>query len=294
MQPINTVNPTIHLAIELSASSWLIAARVPGSEKPYLHRIDGGNTAALLALISSLRARVARRLDAAIEVICCFEAGRDGFWLHRLLTAHGIANYVLEPTSILINRRARRAKTDRLDAIGMLRVLAAYLRGDRQSCSMVRVPTPEDEDAKRIHRERENLVQEKLRIENRIEALLFTQGIRKRPSLRSWERDLAVLRTGDGREMPRHLRAELDRLRRRLVTILELIREVEDEVVTTNPEHQTSRKIVALCRIRGLGENFAGVLTREVFYRSFDNRRQIASYVGITLMPYQSGSMDRD
>jgi transposase len=297
MQPINTVNPTIYLAIELSASTWLIAARLPGSEKPHLHRIEGGDTAALFALISSLRARVARRLDAAIGVVCCFEAGRDGFWLHRLLTAHGIANYVLEPTSILINRRARRAKTDRLDAIGMLRVLAAYLRGDGQICSMVRVPTPEDEDAKRIHRERENLVQEKLRIENRIEALLFTQGIRKRPSLRSWERDLAVLRTGDGREMPRHLRAELDRLRRRLVTILELIREVEaerDDVVTTNPEHQTSRKIVALCRIRGLGENFAGVLTREVFYRSFDNRRQIASYVGITPMPYQSGSMDRD
>src|SRR6266446_1182092 len=264
MQPINTVNPTIYLAIELSASIWLIAARLPGSEKPHLHRIEGGDTAALFALISSLRARVARRLDAAIEVICCFEAGRDGFWLHRLLTAHGITNYVLEPTSILINRRARRAKTDRLDAIGMLRVLAAYLRGDRQSCSMVRVPTSEEEDAKRIHRERENLVQEKLRIENRIEALLFTQGIRKRPSLRSWERDLAELRTGDGRALPSLLRVELDRLRRRLVTILELIREVEaerDEVVTTNPEHQTSRKIVALCRIRGLGENFAGVLT---------------------------------
>jgi transposase len=147
----------------------------------------------------------------------------DGFWLHRLLTAHGITNYVLEPTSILINRRARRAKTDRLDAIGMLRVLAAYLRGDRQSCSMVRVPTPEEEDAKRIHSERENLVHERLRIENRIEALLFTQGIRKRPSLRLWERDLANLRTGDGREMPRHLRAELSRLRRRLVTILDRV-----------------------------------------------------------------------
>src|SRR6516225_752545 len=282
MQSIDNVNPTIHLAIELSASSWLIAARVPGSEKPYLHRIDGGNTAALLALISSLRARVARRLDAAIEVICCFEAGRDGFWLHRLLTAHGITTSVLEPTSILINRRARRAKTDRLDAIGMLRVLAAYLRGDRQSCSMVRVPTP---------------VQERLRIENRIEALLFTQGIRKRPSLRSWERDLANLRTGDGREMPRHLRAELNRLRRRLVTILELIREVEaerDKLVVTTLQDRTSRKIVALCRIRGLGENFAAVLTREVFYRSFGNRRQIASYVGITPMPYQSGGMDRD
>ena len=202
MQSIDAVNRNILVAIELSASTWLVAARMPGSEKPQLHRIDGGDTAGLLALISSLRDRVARTLDAAIGVVCCFEAGRDGFWLHRMLTAHRIANHVLEPTSILVNRRARRAKTDRLDAVGMLRVLAAYLRGDRQSCHMVRVPTPEEEDAKRTHRERENLVQERLRIENRIEALLFTQGIRKRPSLRSWDRDLAVLRTGDGREMP--------------------------------------------------------------------------------------------
>ena len=182
----------------------------------------------------------------------------------------------------------RRAKTDRLDAEGMLRVLAVYLRGDLQACSMVRVPTPEEEDAERTHREREKLVQERLRIENRIDALLFTQGIRKRPSLRSWERDLAVLRTGDGREIPRHLRAELDRLRRRLVMTLELIREVEAErdlAAETKPQDQACRKIAALCRIRGIGENFAAVLTREVFYRSFDNRRQIASYVGITPMP---------
>jgi transposase len=297
MQSTEAVNPTILLSIELSASTWLLAARVPGSDKPHLHRIDAGNTAALLAFIASLRDRIARRLGAAIAVTCCFEAGRDGFWLHRLLTARGIANHVLEPTSILINRRARRAKTDRLDAVGMLRVLAAYLRGDRQSCSMVRVPTPDEEDAKRMHRERENLVQERLRIENRIEALLFTQGIPKRPSLRSWERDLAVLRTGDGREMPSHLRAELGRLRRRLVVTLELIREVEaerDKAAETKPHDQTSRKIAALCRIRGLGENFTAVLTREVFYRSFDNRRQIASYVGIIPMPYQSGGMDRD
>lgn len=183
-------DPVIHLAIELSCSTWLVAARLPGDEKPRLHRITGGDTAALLALISSLRARVAARLGAPIGVVCCFEAGRDGFWLHRLLTAHGVVSHVLEPTSILVNRRARRAKTDRLDAEGMLRVLAAYLRGDRQACSMVRVPTPEEEDAKRPHRERQHLVQERLRIENRIEALLFTQGIRQRPSLRSWERDL--------------------------------------------------------------------------------------------------------
>jgi transposase len=176
----------------------------------------------------------------------------------------------------------------------MLRVLAAYLRGDRQSCSRVRVPTPDEEDAKRIHRERESLVQERLRIENRIEALLFTQGIRRRPSLRSWKRDLSVLRTGDGREMPRHLGAELDRLHRRLVMILELIREVEaerDEAAETKPQDRTCHKIAALRCIRGRGENFSAVLTREVFYRSFDNRRQIASYVGIT-GPHHDGRHD--
>ena len=117
--------PTLHLAIELSRSVWLVAARLPGAEKPSLHRIKGGDTAALLALAAALRARAAARLGAAVGVACCFEAGRDGFWLHRLLTAEGIATYVLEPTSILVSRRARRAKTDRLDALGLLRVLAA-------------------------------------------------------------------------------------------------------------------------------------------------------------------------
>jgi transposase len=205
---------------------------------------------------------------------------------------------MLEPTSILVNRRAKRAKTDPLDAEGMLRVLATWLAGDRQVCSMVRVPTPDEEDAKRPHREREQLVQDRLRIENRIEALLFTQGIRGRPSLRSWDRDVAALRTGDGRDLPPLLRAELNRLRRRLVLILELIRELEDNRAQALKEAEVAEKMVgkitALQRVRGIGENFAAVLVREVFYRTFDNRRQLASYVGITPMPYQSGGMDRD
>jgi transposase len=201
---------------------------------------------------------------------------------------------VLEPTSILVNRRARRAKTDRLDAEGMLRVLAAWLDGDRQVCSMVVVPTPEEEDAKRPHREREHLVQDKQRIENRIEALLFTQGIRGRPSLRSWARDVAELQTGDGRALAPRLLAELDRLRRRLVFVLELIRELETDRARALDEAKADDTIVALQCIRGIGDNFAAVLTHEVFYRGFDNRRQIASYVGITPMPYQSGGMDRD
>lgn len=288
---------TVHVAIELSVSSWLVAARLPGAEKSRLHRIEGGDTTALLALIRELRSRASARLGRVADVACCFEAGRDGVWLHRLLMAHGVAAYVLEPTSILVNRRARRAKTDRLDAEGMLRVLAAWLAGDRQVCSMVRVPTPDEEDAKRPHREREHLVQERLRIESRIEALLFTQGIRGRPSLRSWARDVAELRTGDGRTLPPLLRTELDRLRRRLVLALELIREVESErtaALAAAADDGVVQKITALERIRGIGPNFAAVLVREVLYRSFANRRQIASYVGIAPMPYQSGGMDRD
>lgn len=289
---------TVYISIELSVSSWLVAARLPGTEKPRLHRLEGGDAAALLKTIGDLQSKASAKLGSTADVACCFEAGRDGFWLHRLLTAHGISAYILEPTSILVNRRARRAKTDRLDAEGMLRVLATWLAGDRQVCSMVRVPTPAEEDAKRPHREREQLVHDKLRIENRIEALLFTQGIRKRPSLRSWERDVAALRTGDGRALPPLLRSELDRLRRQLVFVLELIRELEDNRTQAMKEvgiaDKMIDKITALQRIRGIGENFATVLAREVFYRSFDNRRQLASYVGITPMPYQSGGMDRD
>jgi transposase len=288
---------TVYVAIELSLSSWVVAARLPGIEKPRLHRLEGGDAAALLQTIADLRSKASANLGCTVDVACCFEAGRDGFWLHRLLTAHGIAAYALEPTSILVNRRARRAKTDRLDAEGMLRVLAGWLGGDRQVCSMVRVPTPDEEDAKRPHREREHLVQDRLRIENRIEALLFTQGIRGRPSLRSRERDVAALRTDDGRALPPLLRTELDRLRRRLVLVLELIRELEADRAQALEEAKVADTMpgkITLQSIRGIGENFAAVLSREVFYRSFGNRRQLASYVGLTPMPFQSGGMDRD
>ena len=288
---------TVTIAIELSTSVWLVGTRLPGAAKSRMHRITAGDTAALLTLIGELRARPVKATGQVPDLACCFEAGRDGFWLHRLLSGHGVPTYVVEPTSILVNRRARRAKTDRLDAEGLLRVLAAYIGGDRQICSMVRVPTPEEEDAKRPHREREHLVQERTRFENRILALLATQGIRERPSLRTWEHDLKALRTGDGRALPAHLLAELDRLRRRLALTMELIREVDAERATTltaAPDEAASQKVMALQRIRGIGENFAAVLVREVLYRPFSSRKQLASYVGLTPMPYQSGTMDRD
>ena len=224
------------------------------------------------------------------------EAGRDGFWLHRLLTDNGVINHVVEPTSIPVTRGARRAKTDRLDAQGLLRIVAAAFAGDREICRMVRTPSAAEEDDKRPHREREYLVQERVRIENRIAALLATQGVLKRPSLRTWAADLDALRTGDGRPLPPYLKAELDRLRRRLLMTLEMIREVEaareqDIEARQDPATQTVR---ALCRLRGIGANFSAVLAKEAFYRTFDNRRQIAAYLGLAPTPFQSGGMDRD
>lgn len=287
----------ILVALELSNSIWLVGTRLAGAQKSRMHRINAGDTAALLKLFEGLRSRQPTISEQTTSIACCFEAGRDGFWLHRLLTANGIPTYVVEPTSILVNRRAKRAKADRLDAEGLLRVLAAYLAGDSQICSMVRVPTPDEEDGKPMHREREHLVQDRTRIENRILALLAAQGIRSRPSLRNWERDLAALKTGDGRELPPRLASEVNRLRRRLGLVLDLIRELDaerDEVLTAAPDDILTSKVVALRSIYGVGDNFAAVLAREVFYRPFGNRKQLASYVGLAPMPHQSEDMDRD
>jgi len=148
-----------------------------------------------------------------------------------------------------------------------------------------------------IHREREYLVQERTRIENRILALLATQGIRSRPSLRNWERDLASLETGDGRKLPPCLAAEVHRLRLRLGLVLDLIRELDaqrNEILVSAPDDAITSKVTALRTIYGVGDNFAAVLAREVFYRPFGNRKQLASYVGLAPMPHQSGEMDRD
>lgn len=288
---------TILVALELSNSLWLVGTRMPGTRKSHMHRVNAGDTAALLTILDGLQSCLMAKSGVRVPIACCFEAGRDGFWLHRLLTAKGIPTYVVEPTSILVNRRAKRAKTDRLDAEGLLRVLAAYLGGDSQVCSMVRVPTPDEEDGKRPHREREYLVQDRTRLENRILALLATQGIRSRPSLRNWERDLAELKTGDGRQLPSRLAAEINRLRRRLGLVLDLIRELDserDETLAASLDDVVTTKVVALRSIYGIGDNFAAVLAREVFYRPFGNRKQLASYVGLAPMPHQSGEVNRD
>src|ERR1700677_3945608 len=291
----NVCHQIIHLAIELSSSSWVIAYRVPRNDKAKLHRLEAGDGAGLLAFIAGLRHRLDPPDDASTLVVSCFEAGRDGFWLHRLLTAHGVINHVVEPTSILVTRGARRAKTDRLDAVGLLRVLAAKLpaipvpagpwscrpwkRKTRSGPSGAGIPGAGARAQRKSHR----------RVARR-------PGVREKPSLRSWDADMRALRTGDGRPLPTHLVAELNRLRRRLSLTLEMIRELDAvrEQALEAQHDSASRTVSALCTIRGIGVNFASVLTREVFYRTFDNRRQIASYLGLAPTPFQSGGMDRD
>jgi transposase len=141
---------TIFLAFELSGTSWLVALHAPDADKVERHRLPAGVAAEVLGLIARTKARVTRRLGTTPRVACCYEAGRDGFWLHRVLEAEGIASHVMDPTSLQVDRRARRAKTDRLDAQALLRALMAWSRGERQVCSMVRPPSPEHEDERRL------------------------------------------------------------------------------------------------------------------------------------------------
>ena len=149
MPASTTSHPVVHLAVELSVASWVIAYRFPWSDKVRLQGVSTGVGAALLALVSDLRKKVAARTGQDATLAGCFEAGRDGFWLHRLLTDNGVINHVVEPTSIPATRGARRAKTDRLDAQGLLRIVAAAFAGDREICRMVRTPSAAEEDDKR-------------------------------------------------------------------------------------------------------------------------------------------------
>jgi transposase len=183
-------------------------------------------------------------------------------------------------------------KTDRIDAEGLIRVLMAYDRGERQVCAIVRVPSLEDEDAKRLHRERERLVRERVQHTNRIHGLLATQGIRTfKPMRKDWERQLEGVFTGDGRPLPPQLKTEIRRECRRLAMVLDMLKEVERE---RDAGVASEAKMGLLAKLQGVGPTFATVLVREVFYRAFNNRRELGSYVGLTPAPYDSGDVHRD
>ena len=291
--PADPASATLFVALELSRSTWLVALHSPLSAKVSQHRMEGGDVEGLLALIARKREQAQARLGRPIRVVFCFEAGYDGFWLHRWLCAHGLENRVLDAASLLVDRRAKRAKTDRLDAAGLLRTLMALERGEMQVCRVVHGPSPAQEDARRRSRERARLVVERGQPVSRIKGLLMTQGIRDfEPTRRDWPARLEALRTPDGQELAPCLRAEVLRECRRLWQVMEMVAEVEAEqkAVMDAEDGHAAR----LTRLRGIGLTFATVLANEVFFRDFRNRREVGGYLGLAPSPWQSGGVRRD
>ena len=283
-------------AIELSKQSWVIGFNTPLSEKVSRRTLSGCDWKGLLELIEDVRARVSREMGRAVAVMSCYEAGYDGFWLHRQLEAHGVRNYVIDPASLQVDRRARRVKTDRIDAERLLRSLMAYLRGEPKVWSVVRVPSVAEEDARRLHRERDRLVLERVQHVNRIKGLCALHGIYDYHPLRPQATArLEQLRTAQGGELPPRLKSEIKRELHRLELVVEMIATLEAErdaiVEDEAPTHLNAEKIQNLHKLKAIGPEFAAVLVGEIFHRSFDNRRQLASYVGVTPSPFQSGSM---
>jgi transposase len=290
--PVSTTNEqSIHAALELSKNSWLLAIQAPGRDNPSLHPIKGGDAEGLMAKLDAARERVAKVTGRAPKVTLCYEAGYDGFWLARFLEQRGIDCLVMEPASLQVNRRARRVKTDRIDVESILHTVIAWCGGDRHVCSMVVVPSVEEEDLRRSHRERDRLVRERTAHINRIKGLLFGQGIRGINVMKDYK-TLApsTLVTGDGRPLPERLGREITREIARLAQVQAQITEIERERdLASTSCAATERKRHDLLRLKGIGPTFSAILAREVYYRRFANRRQVASYIGLAPSPYDSG-----
>jgi transposase len=287
----------IFVSIELSRARWLVTSLSPNTNKFSRHSVPGSDIAELLRLLGELRAKAERRINAGVRIICIQEIGFDGFWIHRVLESNGIESHVVESASIAVSRRHRRAKTDAIDGELLLRTLMAFKRGEPRVCAMVVVPTPEDEDRRRLSRERKTMVKERIEHINRIKGLMASQGIVGFEPMRSKSRDLLDnLRTGDGRPLPERMKAEITRELKRLELLRKQIAEIEAErdallrpCETTEPSPGAQ-----LLKLRGIGPEFASVVWQEGLYRQFANRRQLAAYAGLAPSPWQSGDMNKE
>jgi transposase len=288
---------TLVAVIELSLSSWLVAGVVPGIERQPLKKLEP-DEAALLRLLQRWRDEATNSGCAIERIAVAYEAGRDGFWLARWLRNQGIDVHVIHSSSVAVSREHRRAKTDRLDTAMLLRVFMGWLRGERGHCGMIAVPTIAEEDAKRPHRERENLVGERTRIINRMKAALIRLGIRGfKPELRRAPKKLDGLRTPEGLPIPPNT---LDEIRRDLAR-LEMVREQIDLIeqarlvrIEQAPETGPNAMVRLLASIVGVGVETADMLVQEVLSRNLRDRRAVARYAGLTGSPDESGSKRRE
>lgn len=281
-----TAGGRLYMAFELGEKSWKLSLG-DGQRAPSRCTVAAGDTTAVLTAIANARARC--HLSADTPVYSCYEAGRDGFWLHRWLTEQGIANLVVDSASIEVNRRARRAKTDRLDSDKLLSMLMRYHTGERRVWAVARIPTPEQEDDRRLHRELERLRKERTAHTNRIRSLLVLHNLRVRyVGGRIWTHWW----TRQREQLPPGLRAEIEREYERLTLLRQQIRRLEaqqDQQVRSGAHPG----MALLAQLAGIGTGSAWTLVRELFgWRQFRNRRELAGCLGLTPTPYASGTSE--
>ena len=308
--PTEAEQNTLYVAIEISGRSWVVGVKSPVSEKIGLHSLGPADKEGLRELIENQRAKAERTLDREVRVLCCYEAGYEGFWLARWLEEEmSIETVVLDPASLLVNRKAKQRKTDRIDARKMVRALLAHDRGDAAVLSRVRVPSVEEEDRKRLLRERRRLVKERTSLTNSIKGLLKLQGVfHLDPRAKGFKEAFADVLTAYGSPFPPRARQEILRLVERLSLVQRQIAAVEAErdavvrqgesiqapVAPDGSQERAAAKIATLTQLKGIGANDATLLEHEIFYRDFRNRRELASWVGLTPTPWASGDTQRD
>ena len=290
-------NETLIGVVELSKGSWLVAGIIPGVERQPLKKLAPDEDG-LLKLLERWRAEAEKAGHKITRIAVAFETGRDGFWLARWLRKRGIEAHVIHAASVPVSREHRRAKTDRLDTELLKRAFIGWLRGERDHCKMVAIPTTKDEDAKRPNRERLSLVGEQTRIVNRMKAALIRLGIRGfNPKLKKAAGRLEDLRTPEGEPIPPNTLAELhrDMERRRLVS--DQIRQIEEarlERMEQVPGDGPHAMVRLIARVIGVGIETADMLVHEVLSRKLRDRRAVARYAGLTGAPDESGSKRRE
>jgi transposase len=286
--------PCLYLAFELGLEEWKLGFATEPSAPPRVRTIPARDCARLTREIADAKQWFG--VTPATPVRSCYEAGRDGFWLHRYLSSGGIANVVVDSSSIEVNRRARRAKSDRLDARKLVSMLLRYHTGERRVWSVLHVPTVADEDRRQLHRELRTLQKERTRVTNRVKGLLAAQGVRL-PKGTALKGALATVRLWDGSALPAGLRARLERecehaqfLR---ATIGQLERERQRAIA--HGSGPALDKVRQLLRLRAIGPTGAWVYVNEFFgWRQFRNRKEVGAAAGLTPTPYQSGDARRE
>jgi transposase len=289
-----SVAPTLLLAFELGERTWKLGFTIGLGQRPRMRQIPARATARLLEEIADAKVRFGLPADAT--VVACYEVGREAFWLHRWLVAHAVVNHVIDSSSIEVNRRARRAKTDRLDLGGLLNLLARHQLGDRRVWRTVRVPSREEEDARQLHRTRETLQQDRNRLINRLKGLMTTQGLAL-PIDTDFLTQLETVRLWDGTPIPAGLQARLQRVWEQLEFLNTALEELDAEraALAVDPETTMGRYLTALPTLRGIGPVGTWTLTTELFgWRQIANRRQLGALVGLVPAPYQSGESAHD